>query len=122
MLYVEDNPSNLRLVERILAHRGGVNLTTTTNGGDAVELARRNHPDLILLDLHLPDVPGDQVLRRLQVCTSTSHIPVVMLSADATRGQIDRLLAAGATHYLTKPIDVAESLDVIDRSLAAASA
>ena len=122
VLYVEDNPSNLRLVERILAHRGGVNLTTTTNGGDAVELARQHHPDLILLDLHLPDIAGDQVLRRLQADPSTNHIPVVMLSADATHAQIDRLLAAGATHYLTKPIDVAELLDVIDRSLAATSA
>jgi CheY-like chemotaxis protein/anti-sigma regulatory factor (Ser/Thr protein kinase) len=119
VLYIEDNPSNLRLVERILAQRGRIRLVTSTQGGQGIELARRHRPDLILLDLHLPDLAGDKVLRQLRADPATVHIPVVMLSADATPGQIDRLLAAGAQHYLTKPIDVGQLLALLDHTLAA---
>jgi CheY-like chemotaxis protein len=119
VLYIEDNPSNLRLVERILAQRGQIRLITSTQGALGIELARRHRPDLILLDLHLPDLAGDKVLRQLRADRATADIPVVMLSADATAGQIDRLLAAGAQHYLTKPIDVAQLLALLDHTLAA---
>jgi CheY-like chemotaxis protein len=120
VLYVEDNPSNLRLIERVLGQRGGVRLLTATQGQLVHGLARQHQPDLILLDQHLPDIGGEEVLRRLQADPHTDHLPVVMVSADATAGQIQRLLAAGARQYLTKPLDVARFLDVVDRLLQAA--
>jgi len=120
VLYVEDNPSNLRLVERVLAERGGVRLLTATHGQPVHDLACQHQPDLILLDQHLPDLAGEEVLRRLQADPDTAAVPVVVVSADATAGQIQRLLAAGASHYLTKPLDVAEFLEVVDQLLHAA--
>jgi CheY-like chemotaxis protein len=86
-----------------------------------VELAREHHPDLILLDLHLPDIPGDRVLAELQEDAETRDIPVIVLSADATRER-EQLLAAGAAAYLTKPIDLRRLLDVFDRHLAPSAA
>jgi CheY-like chemotaxis protein len=76
------------------------------SGGLALDLARQHAPDLILLDLHLPDMRGEEVLALLRKDSRCSGIPVVVLSADATPGQIDRLLAAGAKSYLTKPLDI----------------
>jgi CheY-like chemotaxis protein len=82
-----------------------------------VELAREHHPDLILLDLHLPDMHGSEVLRRLRADTRTSDIPVVVISADATRSAVDELLAAGADAYLTKPLDLDEFLRTLEQFL-----
>jgi CheY-like chemotaxis protein len=79
-----------------------------------IELARQHSPDLILLDLHLPDLPGWEVLSRLQRQVATREIPVVVISADATARQIKRLMAAGARAYLTKPLDMQEFFRVID--------
>jgi PAS domain S-box-containing protein len=118
VLYIEDNAPNVRLVERILARRPGVRLVTSALGAPAVALARQHRPDLVLLDLHLADVPGDEVLRRLRADPATADVAVVMLSADATAGQADRLLGAGAQGYLTKPVDVAKLLELVDRALA----
>ncbi len=120
VLYVEDNPSNLRLVEHVLAERGGVRLLTATHGEPVQELVRQHRPDLVLLDQHLPDLGGEEVLGRLQADPETAAVPVVVVSADATAGQIQRLLAAGASHYLTKPLDVAQFLEVVDQLLQAA--
>ncbi len=117
MLYIEDNLSNLALMERLLQQRPHINLLPTMQGQLGLEMARELRPDLILLDLHLPDIKGDAVLQQLQDDPSTSHIPVVMLSADATQRQIDRLLAAGAWAYLTKPIDVKRLLEILDEAL-----
>jgi signal transduction histidine kinase/CheY-like chemotaxis protein len=117
ILYVEDNLSNLKLVERLLAYRTDLAMISAMTGALGIDLARQHTPDLILLDLHLPDVPGDQVLARLRRDPRTRHIPVVILSADATPGQVDRLLAAGANEYMAKPIDVAEFLRLLDRTL-----
>jgi PAS domain S-box-containing protein len=114
VLYVEDNLSNLKLIERLLAHRANVRLLSAMQGQLGLELAREHQPDLILLDLHLPDLAGDEVLRRLQGDATTRRIPVVIMSADATPNQIVRLRAAGARDYLTKPIDVARFLTVVD--------
>jgi CheY-like chemotaxis protein len=86
-------------------------------GGLGIELARQHAPDLILLDLHLPDIPGEEVLRRLREDPVTRGIPVIMISADATQGQVKRLLAAGADHYLTKPLDVKSFVQVVERTL-----
>ncbi len=117
LLYIEDNLSNLRLVEGILTRQPHLKLLAAMQGGLGLELARRQKPDLILLDLHLPDMPGDEVLRRLQVEPETRDIPVVMLSADATPPQVQRLKAAGAREYLTKPLDVKRFLQVIEDTL-----
>ena len=114
LLYIEDNISNLKLVESILNHRPHVELLSAMQGRLGIDLAGEHAPDLILLDVNLPDIPGGEVLRRLKSDPRTSAIPVVMLSADATAGQIERNKAAGAEDYLTKPIDVARFLRIID--------
>jgi signal transduction histidine kinase/ActR/RegA family two-component response regulator len=116
ILYIEDNLSNLRLVERILVQRPGVTLLSAMQGRRGLELARDHRPGLILLDRHLPDVPGDEVLRLLREDPRTQDIPVVILSADASRGQVQRLLDIGARAYLTKPLDVRRFLAVVDES------
>ena len=117
ILYVEDNLANLRLIERVLARREDVKLISTMLGNMAVDLAIQHLPDLILLDLDLPDVPGDDVLRRLQAEVDTRNIPVIVVSADASPTHAKRLLATGAADYLTKPIDVRRFLRVLDRNL-----
>jgi PAS domain S-box-containing protein len=117
LLYIEDNLSNVRLLERILDHRPEVELITAMQGGLGLDLARQHRPDLVLLDLHLPDIQGEEVLQRLQAAPETASIPVVVISADATPGQIDRLLSAGAHAYLTKPLDVRQLLELLDQTL-----
>jgi CheY-like chemotaxis protein len=84
-------------------------------GGLGLELAQRHHPDLILLDLHLPDIPGPELFDRLRADERTREIPVVIVSADATDRQVRRLLEAGAADYLTKPIDLRQFLAIIQR-------
>ncbi len=118
VLYIEDNLSNLRLIERLLVHRPEVRLIPAMQGSLGLQLAREHRPDLILLDLQLPDLSGSEVLRRLQEAPETRNTPVVIISADATPGQIDRLLAAGAWRYLTKPLDVKKLLALLDEALA----
>ena len=115
LLYIEDNAANLHLVERIVSRRPGLTLMSAMQGSRGLELARDHRPQVILLDLHLPDLDGAEVLARLRQDASTRDIPVVILSADATPGQVTRLLAQGATAYLTKPLDVHELLSLLDR-------
>lgn len=117
VLYIEDNPSNATLVRRILAYRPQIGLLVATEGMEGVELARMQRPDLILLDLHLPDMDGAEVLRLLLAEPDTKGVPVVMISADATEGQAKRLMAMGANDYLTKPIDVTQFLTTVDHYL-----
>ena len=117
MLYIEDNQPNVDLVQDALQFRPGVTLLTAPDGATGIRIARRHRPDLILLDLNLPDLQGDDVLASLTADESTAAIPVVMVSADATQRQIDRLLAAGARDYLTKPLDVKRFLALIDEQL-----
>jgi PAS domain S-box-containing protein len=117
ILYVEDNLSNLTLMQRILARHDHVELIPAMSGGLALDLARQHQPDLILLDLHLPDIPGEEVLRELRLDAACGGIPVVVLSADATQNQIDRLIAGGALAYLTKPLDLKAFLTVLDEVL-----
>jgi PAS domain S-box-containing protein len=114
LLYVEDTVANIRLVEAILAHRPSIGVMSAIQGSVGVELAREHRPDLILLDLHLPDMDGAAVLARLRSDPATSDIPVVILTADATKSQARDLLAAGAAAYRTKPIGVTELLDLVD--------
>ena len=114
VLYVEDNLSNVALVERIVSRRPEVTLSVALRGRQGLDLAWRHRPDLVLLDLHLPDMPGDEVLRQLRADPRTAATPVVVLSADATSGQAERLRADGATAYLTKPFDLPRLLAVLD--------
>jgi CheY-like chemotaxis protein len=116
ILYIEDNLSNLALIEQMLAERPGTALITSMQGKVGLDLARQHLPDLILLDVHLPDLPGWDVLAQLKADAATRNIPVVVVSADATRGQIKRLMRAGATAYLTKPLDVTEFFRVLDQT------
>jgi PAS domain S-box-containing protein len=117
ILYVEDNLSNLALVQRILGPRGDTTLIPAMQGGLALELARLHRPDLILLDMHLPDISGEDVFRQLQQSPDLRDIPVVILSADATPGQVDLMLRAGAHAYVTKPLDVKPFIDLLERTL-----
>jgi PAS domain S-box-containing protein len=117
VLYVEDNKSNLRLVERILAKRPQIKLLSAMDGPLGVELARQHEPSLILLDLHLPGMDGEEVLKQLKADDRTSGIPVVVVSADATNSRVERLLAGGANAFLTKPIQVTRFMSIVDSTM-----
>jgi signal transduction histidine kinase/response regulator RpfG family c-di-GMP phosphodiesterase len=117
ILYIEDNLSNIRLIQKILAPYTGVRLLEAMQGKSGLELASRHTPDWILLDLQLPDMGGEEVLRALRQDPRTQSIPVTILSADATPGQIDSLQAAGAGEYLTKPLDVRQLIGLLERML-----
>jgi CheY-like chemotaxis protein len=114
VLYIEDDLVNFTLVERILEFRPTLKLLHAARGETGVELAQIHRPKLILLDLNLPDMHGSEVIQKLQNDPATAHVPVVVLSADATPSQIERLLAAGARNYLTKPFDIDPFLAVVD--------
>ena len=118
VLYIEDDPVNFTLVERILEFRPALTLMHARSGQIGVDLAQAHRPKLILLDLNLPDMHGSEVLRQLQGEPATSKVPVVVLSADATPSQIERLLSAGARNYLTKPFDIDPFLAVVDEMVA----
>jgi CheY-like chemotaxis protein len=104
------------LIEQILETKPHIELMTAMQGTVGLDLARQHLPDLIFLDLHLPDKPGWEVLAHLQGNEATRHIPVVVISADATARQIERLMAGGARKYLTKPVDVEEFCRVLDEA------
>ena len=118
VLYIEDNPTNLRLVQRIFQRRPHIDLLSADTGRLGVALARECRPSIVLLDLHLPDINGDEVLAQLRRDPLTRAIPVVILSADAFDRQIQRLLLGGASAYLTKPLDVRQLLDIVDQLVA----
>ena len=117
VLYIEDDPANFVLVQRILEQRPAVKLLQATRGEMGLTLAETHGPRLILLDLNLPDIHGSEVLRRVQQNAATMHIPVVVISADATASQIERLLSAGARNYVTKPFNIEPFLAVVDEIL-----
>jgi PAS domain S-box-containing protein len=117
VLYVEDLVANVDLVSSILSLRPDVTVLPVMLGSLALELAHQNPPDLVLLDLHLPDLGGDEVLRRLLADPVTAEVPVVVFSADATRRQAEELLRAGARAYVTKPISVGQLLATVDAFL-----
>jgi CheY-like chemotaxis protein/two-component sensor histidine kinase len=117
ILYIEDNPSNVELVEQILADRPDVRLLTVGRGREGLEAAVRHRPDLILLDLHLPDMAGDEVLRLVRQDDRIGSTPGVVITADATPGRSRPLEEAGITAFLTKPLDVAAFRGVVDSVL-----
>jgi CheY-like chemotaxis protein len=117
LLYIEDQDLNLRLVERILSTHPQYRLLTAQQGGKGLQLAQEELPDLILLDLNLPDMTGDEVLHRLKSDPAVRHIPVVMVSADVMGERIQHLLRLGASSYLTKPYKLDQFLKIIQDSL-----
>ena len=118
ILYIEDNLSNLTLVQRILERQANVKLISAMQATIGLELARQHHPDLIVLDLHLPDMPGTEVLKRLKQQPPTREIPVIVLTADASGRQTERVKQLGATDYLTKPLDIPKFLQILADNLA----
>jgi PAS domain S-box-containing protein len=116
IVHVDAKVSSLKLVDRLLARFPTVRLIPTMKGGMALELVREHQPDLVLLDLQLADLHGRQVLQQLKGDPVTANIPVVVLTADATPAQSERLLSEGAAGCLTKPIDVGTLLDTVHRS------
>jgi CheY-like chemotaxis protein/anti-sigma regulatory factor (Ser/Thr protein kinase) len=117
LLYVEDNPANFRLVEQIFESHPEVNLVAADNGRTGIDLAKERRPDLVLLDLHLPDIHGAEVLARLKRDPHTREIPVIVVTADATRSRTELLLGSGAHAYLTKPLDVPGLLNTVAEAL-----
>jgi CheY-like chemotaxis protein len=117
VLYIEDNISNVQLVEQILSRRPALQLLVASTGQQGWELLRSRPPDLLLLDLNLPDMHGLDMLKQIKADPQLQALPVVVVSADATARQVEQLLAAGAHAYLTKPLNISEFLRVIDASL-----
>lgn len=116
ILYVEDNSANLELIENVFqSTRPSIQLISTIYGNQATQLAKEYQPELILLDLNLPDIHGIKVITALKSDLDTKKIPVIIVSADATEGQIQELLSLGALAYLTKPIDIQHLLLHIDQ-------
>jgi signal transduction histidine kinase len=114
VLYVEDNPSNVRLMQVVLSKRPGITMLHAPDGETGLVMLRERRPDLVFLDLHLPKLGGEEVLRRVWEDPELRRIPVVVLTADATPDQMRRLLASGATAYLTKPVDVRDVFSILD--------
>ena len=121
VLYVEDDPASVQLVATVLRRRGGRVLVSASTGQAGLRLAAGVRPDLVLLDLDLPDMTGETVLRRLQGASPGCVPPVVVVSADARPETAARLLAAGATHFLTKPLDLAELERRLDAAISVAA-
>ena len=113
MLYIEDNLSNLKLAERILERHGPVEMISAMQGSLGLQLAREHRPDIVILDLHLPDMPGVEVLQRLRAEPRTRDTPVIVLTADASKGLAKRLSLLGATEFMHKPLNVAHFLEVL---------
>jgi len=120
LLYVEDNPANLALVEQLIARRSDIRLSTAINGTLGVNLARTSLPEVILMDINLPGISGIEAMKILREDPATQHIPIVALSANAMPRDIQRGLEAGFFLYLTKPIKVPEFMDALDVALAEA--
>jgi CheY-like chemotaxis protein len=112
--YVEDNETNVEVMRGILAQRQQVQMEVSVTGLDGLAAVRAKRPDLILLDMHLPDISGLELLRHLKSDRETANIPIVVVSADALAQQITDALEAGAERYLTKPVSVGELLGVLD--------
>ncbi|TAL02117.1 MAG: hybrid sensor histidine kinase/response regulator [Rhodospirillaceae bacterium] len=114
LLYIEDNPSNIELMQGLVEALDEVTLLTAGHPTVGLALANAHVPDVIVLDIDLPDMNGFEVLKKLKATPSTLHIPVIALSAAAMPRDVERGMSAGFTHYLTKPIKVREFLAAID--------
>ncbi|OGU13642.1 MAG: hybrid sensor histidine kinase/response regulator [Geobacteraceae bacterium GWC2_53_11] len=117
LLYVEDNPANLMLVEDIIERRPDIRLLSARDGKSGIKLARTSLPDVILMDIHLPGISGIEAMKILAADHTTADIPVVALSANAIPRDIEKGLEAGFFRYLTKPINVNEFMDTLNMAL-----
>ena len=117
LLYVEDNPANLKLVEQLIARRPDMRLLSARDGNIGIELARANQPEVILMDINLPGISGIEASKILREDPATAHIPVVALSANAMPRDIEKGLQAGFFRYLTKPIKVNEFMETLEVAL-----
>jgi CheY-like chemotaxis protein len=117
ILYIEDNIANFELIQQVLADYGQLELLWASDPETSIALVHQHRPDLVLLDLHLGGRDGTEVLKRLKGDGQTMKIPVVVVSADATAGQAERLIALGAHSYLTKPLDVKLFVQLIEQLL-----
>jgi CheY-like chemotaxis protein len=122
LLYVEDNPANLKLVEQLIARRPNMRLLSAADATVGIELARTQRPEVILMDINLPGISGIRALKLLQEDPLTRHIPVVAISANAMPHDIRKGLEAGFFHYLTKPIRVDAFMTALDVALEASKA
>ncbi len=114
MLHIEDNASNLKLVQLVLDKRPALTLVEARTGAVGLVLAEDIAPDLVLLDLRLPDISGHEVLRQIRPDPTARRPRVVVVSAEARPAEADRMLAAGAHGYLVKPIDIVTLLETVD--------
>jgi CheY-like chemotaxis protein len=115
LLYIEDVPENVRLIEHIFRVFGDLAVTSAAHGRSGIELARQEHPEVILLDLHLPDMTGDDVTIALQADPATRDIPIVVLSGEPDPAARTRVLELGAAAYVPKPFEVAELVALVQR-------
>ena len=122
LLYVEDNPSNLELVEQLVERRPELRLLSAADGNIGIEFARAYHPEVILMDINLPGISGIEAMKILRADPTTAHIPIIALSANAVPRDIQKALEAGFFNYLTKPIKVKEFMDALDGALESAKA
>lgn len=116
ILCVEDNPQNMRLVRKILKHQG-YDVVEAEDGLTGVDLAFREIPELILMDINLPDIDGLEATRRIKANAETAHIPIVALTANAMYGDEERILAEGADGYVSKPVSKSKLIDVVQEYL-----
>ena len=117
LLYVEDNPANMRLVEQILSRHTNINLLTAVNGNSGVKIARTALPEVILMDINLPDISGFEALKILRADPSTASIPVIAISANAMPQDVEKGIKAGFFRYITKPIKVDEFMTALNEAL-----
>jgi len=117
LLYVEDNPANLELVEQLIARRPDLRLLSAADGDLGVEFARAYQPEVILMDINLPGISGLEAMKILRADPTTAHIPIIALSANAVPRDIEKALEAGFFKYLTKPIKVDQFMNALDVAL-----
>jgi CheY-like chemotaxis protein len=117
LLYVEDNPANLELVEQIIACRTDLRMLSAAEGSIGIEFARAYQPDVILMDINLPGISGIDAMRVLRADPSTAHIPIIALSANAVPRDIAKAIDAGFFSYITKPIKVEHFLEALDAAM-----
>ncbi|MGA8007456.1 MAG: response regulator, partial [Burkholderiales bacterium] len=120
LLYVEDNPANLELVEQLVARRADLRMMSATDAEQGIDLARSFLPEVILMDINLPGLNGIEAMQILRADPSTAHIPIIALSANAVPRDVEKGLESGFFSYLTKPIKVERFMDALDIALRSA--
>lgn len=113
ILYIEDNPSNMDLVVRILRHVGGYDVMGATDGTTGVQMAQQEQPDLILMDINLPDISGLEATTRIKSQPQLSHIPIVAFTADTNEADRQYYLESGCDGYVAKPASAQILLDMV---------